>query len=180
MGFAELEEILGSLKKGAPGYDGVGKDILFTSLPFISHSLLHILNLSLSQGIFPDELKIANIIPLFKAEDPMLFNNYRPVSLLSIFSKIFEKMMYKRLVEFLEKQHILYSKQFGFRKKHSTYMPIMLLVDKLVRAMEKGEFVLGIFLDFSKAFDTVDHEIFFTNCLIMVFEDMQMIFSNPI
>ena len=96
-----------------------------------------------------------------KAEDPMLFNNYRPVSLLSIFSKIFEKMMYKRLVEFLEKQQILYSKQFGFRKKHSTYMPIMLLVDKLVRAMEKGEFVLGIFLDFSKAFDTVDHKILF-------------------
>ena len=161
MGIAELEEILGSLKKGAPGYDGVGKDILFISLPFISHSLLHILNLSLAQGIFPDELKIANIIPLFKAEDPMLFNNYRPVSLLSIFSKIFEKMMYKRLVEFLEKQQILYSKQFGFRKKHSTYMPIMLLVDKLVRAMEKGEFVLGIFLDFSKAFDTVDHKILF-------------------
>ena len=157
--YAELQEILCSLKKCAPGYDGIGKDVLFLSLPFICHTLVHLLNLSLSQGIFPDELKVANIIPLFKSDDPMLFNNYRPVSLLSIFSKIFEKVMYKRLVEFLEQQNILYDKQFGFRKKHSTYMPIMLLVDKLVRAMERGDFVIGIFLDFSKAFDTVDHKI---------------------
>ncbi len=88
--------------------------MLFLSLPFICHNLVHLLNLSLSQGIFADELKVANIIPLFKSDDPMLFNNYRPVSLLSIFSKIFEKVMYKRLVEFLEQQNILYDKQFGF------------------------------------------------------------------
>ena len=157
--YEELQEILDSLNRCAPGYDGISKDILFLSLPFICHSLLHMINLSLSQGVFPDEMKLANIIPLFKAEDPMLFNNYRPVSLLSIFSKLYEKVMYKRLMDFLEEQKILYNKQFGFRKGHSTYMPIMLLVDRLVRAMERGDFVIGLFLDFSKAFDTVDHKI---------------------
>ena len=62
------------------------------------------------QGVFPDELKIANVIPLYKCEDPMKFNNYRPVSLLSILSKVYEKVMYNRLIEFLETEKILHEK----------------------------------------------------------------------
>ena len=89
----------------------------------------------------------------------MKFNNYRPVSLLNILSKIFEKAMYSRLIDFLETQKILIQQQFGFRKQHSTYMALMILVDKLTKALENGEYVLGVFLDFSKAFDTVDHNI---------------------
>ena len=104
-------------------------------------------------------MKTANIIPLFKADDPMLFNNYRPVSLLSIFSKIFEKAMYTRLVDFLEMHKVLYDKQFGFRKNHSSYMAHMILVDNLIKALQDREYVIGVFLDFSKAFDTVDHSI---------------------
>ena len=155
----EYEEILASLKQCSPGYDGFNKDILFLSLPNIGILLLYLLNLSLSQGVFPDELKIANVIPLFKADDPMRFNNYRPVSLLSIFSKIYERAMCTRLTDFLEFHKILYEKQFGFRKQHSAYMAHMLLVDNLIKALQNEEFVIGVFLDFSKAFDTVDHSI---------------------
>ena len=105
------------------------------------------------------ELKLANILPLYKSEDPYSFNNYRPVSLLCVLSKVFEKVMYDRLLEFLEIHKLLFAGQFGFRKQHSSYMALMILIDKLISSLDKGEMVIGIFLDFSKAFDTVDHEI---------------------
>ena len=89
----------------------------------------------------------------------MVFNHYRPVSLLCVLSKVFEKIMYERLLKFLENLKLLYSEQYGFRRKHSTYMALLTLMDKLVNALEKKEIVVGIFLDFSKAFDTVDHDI---------------------
>ena len=85
----EFDDIISSLKKCAPGYDEIDKDTLLLSFPHVKTIVLHLVNISLSQGIFPDELKIANVIPLFKADDSMRFNNYRPVSFLSIFSKIF-------------------------------------------------------------------------------------------
>ena len=155
----ELDDILKTLRKCAPGYDEINIDIFNLCLPCIKHSLLYILNLSLLHGVFPNELKIAKVLPLFKSDDPMKFNNYRPVSLLSILSKIFEKAMYSRLVNFLEMHKILYEKQFGFRKKRSTDMALMILVDNLIKSLGNGEYVLGVFLDFSKAFDTVDHSI---------------------
>ena len=89
----------------------------------------------------------------------MLFNHYRPVSMFCILSKVFEKIMYDRLLNSLERYKILYDKQYGFRKKHSTYMALITLMDKLTNAIENGEYVIGIFLDFSKPFDTVNHDI---------------------
>ena len=155
----ELTDIVNNLRKCSAGYDEINKDILDISLPFIQGTLLYLLNQSLLQGIFPDELKIANVTPIFKADDSAKFNNYRPVSVLSTLSKIFERVMYNRLIDFLETHKILYEKQFGFRKQHSTYMALMILIDKLIKCMENGEIVIGVFLDFSKAFDTVDHSI---------------------
>ena len=89
----------------------------------------------------------------------MLFNNYRPVSLLCILSKVFEKIMYSRLLNFLKHYKVLISNQFGFRKSHSSYMVLMVMINELTNALENGDYVIGIFLDFSKAFDTVNHEI---------------------
>ena len=127
------------------------------SIEFIIDPLTHICNQPLMEGIFPQQLKIANVIPLYKSDDPMHFNHYRPVSLLCILSKVFERIMYVRLLKFLEKMKIIYEKQFGFRKHHSTYMALILLMDKITKSLNKGEFVVGGFLDFSKAFDTVNH-----------------------
>ena len=94
---AEIRRLIMSLKSSAPGYD-IRSSILNMSLPFICTPLTYISNLSLQEGVFPGELKIANVIPLFKSDDPELFNNYRPVSLLCTVSKVFERIMYNRLL----------------------------------------------------------------------------------
>ena len=116
-------------------------------------------NLSLEQGTFPNHLKIAKVIPLFKSGDNTLISNYRPVSLLPLFSKILEKIVVNRLMDFINQNQILYKYQFGFRKKHNTNLALTVLVDKILSALESGEVVLGVFLDFSKAFDMVNHTV---------------------
>ena len=157
----EVINIVNYLKPSSPGYDEISADILRLILPSICKPLVNILNLSLTLGIFPTELKVANVIPLYKTDDPMLFNDYRPVSILCILSKVFEKVMYSRLPQFLDTYQILYEKQFGFRKQHSTYMALLTLIDKISKCVQNGDFVVGIYLDFSKAFDTVNHDILF-------------------
>ena len=155
----EIIRLVQSLKEAAAGYDGLSSSILKLSLSHISRPLTYICNLSLVEGVFPDEMKITNVIPLFKCDDQEMFNNYRPVSLLCSLSKVFEKIMYNRLIDFLDKHSLLFSFQFGFMKFHSTYMAIMMMADKLTNYLDNGDFIFGVFLDFSKAFDTVDHDI---------------------
>ena len=116
-------------------------------------------NLSFEQGVFPDELKIAVITPLYKAKDPMFFNNYRPISLLYVFSKIFERLMYNRILNFINRHKLFNNFQFGFRNNHSTFMALIILIENLVYALDNGKCAVGIFLDFQEAFDTVDHSI---------------------
>ena len=123
---------------------------------------MSILNISIIKGVFPDELKIARVVPLFKSGDLMLFSNYRPVSVLPIFSKILEKLMYSRLISFINKHKLLYCHQFGFRADHLPNLALIFLIDKISTALERGDFVLGLFLDFSKAFVTVNHNISFS------------------
>ena len=137
-------------------------NVFKTILQFITQPLAFICNQSLTEGMFHNQLKLANGLQLYKADDPMLFNYYRPVSLLCVLSKIFEKVMYTRLLDCLENFKILYSNQFRFRKGHSTNMALMILMDKITNSLENGEFVVGVFLDFSKASDTVSHDILLT------------------
>ena len=155
----EVIKIISSLKDGAPGADNVSASSLKLVINDIADPITHICKLSLTQGCFPSELKIAKIIPLFKSKDPCVFSNYRPISLLSVFSKVLEKIMYDRLYSYLIKFEILYIYQFGFQKNKSTYMAMICLLDKLTHALEKGEVAIGVFIDFQKAFDTVDHTI---------------------
>ena len=145
-----------SLKNGAAGYDDISAYKLKSCIQFVSEPLGYLCNRSLIEGFFPRELKLANVVPLFKSGDPMLFTNYRPVSLLSVISKVFENVMYTRLLNFIDTYNILINNQFGFRKSHSSYMALMALTNEISNAMENGDHVVGIFLDFSKAFDTVD------------------------
>ena len=155
----EIIKIIQDLKIGAPGYDEINASVLKLVSCHVVVPLVYLCNLSIDQGIFPKELKLANVLPLYKTDDPFLFNNYRPVSVLSILSKVFEKIMYSRLMEYLETYKILINNPFGFRKYHSSHMALMLLMDDLITSLEKGDIVMGVFLDFSKAFDTVNHDI---------------------
>jgi len=155
----ELKNILTNLKCGAPGADDIPPSVLrFCSEPILE-ILAHIINLSFAQGKFPNELKIAKVVPIFKSGDPNNVNNYRPISLLSSISKVFEKCMATRLMEFIARHEILYQYQFGFRPNHSTNMALHLLVDKISQALDKNESFVGVALDFSKAFDTVNYPI---------------------
>ena len=128
-------------------------------LAAINQPPVYILNMSLSEGLFPDELKIVNVVPIYKADYSMQFNNYSLVSLLCVLSKVFEKVVYTRLSSFLESQKILFDKQFGFRKQHSTCMALLILMDKPIKSIECRNYIIGVFLDFPKAFDVVNHSI---------------------
>ena len=135
--------------------------IVKQSIHLISEPLTRIINLSIYHGIVSDEMKIARVIPAFKSDDQSLFTNYRPVSVLPSFSKFLERIIYNRLVHYLQSFNILCDNQYGFRKDHSTSLAIIDLYDKISTAFDQGEFAIGLFLDLSKVFDTVDHAILF-------------------
>ena len=109
-------------KNTATGYDEINSMLLKLSIEFIVNPLTHICNMSLSEGVIPDRMKIANVKPLYKADDPLCFNHYRPVSLLCVLSKVFEKMMYKRLHNFLEKNQYLKANKLSLHIKNTHYM----------------------------------------------------------
>ena len=117
--------------------------------------------MSFTHGVFPGDLKIAKVIPLFKSGDHLKVNNYRPVSILTVLSKVLEKLMYNRLMAFIEKFKILYDFQFGFRKAHSTAMALMSVYDQILKALQNESYSIGVYLDISKAFDTINHDILF-------------------
>ena len=119
----------------------------------------HIFNLSLDSGVFPKKMKIAIVIPVYKKDDSLDCNKYRPISFLPNISKIFEKLIKDRLSKFLEESKCLFPKQFGFRNKHSTTHALIDLTETIRKACDNDEFACGVFLDFKKAFDTVNHKI---------------------
>ena len=121
--------------------------------------LKYIFNLSLQQGIFPENLKIARVSPVYKKDEEFLLTNYRPISAPPCLSKLLERIMYNRLFKYLSENSILYKTQFGFQTPHSTEHAILLLVNQLYQSFDESKFTLGIFIDLSKAFDTVDHKI---------------------
>ena len=112
--------------------------------------------------VWASVLKIAKIIPIFKTGNQSFFTNYRPISLLTNFSKLFEKVMQIRLTLFIEQCEILYRFQFGFRSNHSTLHSLVSLINNVATAIDRNQIAAGVFIDLSKAFDTLDHEILFT------------------
>ena len=155
----EVASIIKSLKISSAGWDSISACVVKTTYDAFLTPLTHVMNLSVTTGVFPNELKVARVIPIFKSGDATSFSNYRPVSVLPLFSKILESLMFKRLISFVNEYGLLYQHQFGFRTYHSPNLALIYLIDKVSNALEDGDYVLGLFLDFSKAFDTVNHDI---------------------
>ena len=155
----EILNIISNLKNTSNGWDDISCSIMKETAQYFISPLLHTINLSFNKGIVPHEHKIAHVVPIFKNGDLTEVNNYRPISILPFFSKILEKLMYNRLIDFFDKYDILHQNQFGFRTKHSTNIALAYLINKIVTAHDKKDIVLGVFIDLKKAFDTVNHDI---------------------
>ena len=156
----EVLDIINALpiKKGT-GPASIPMKLLNIVADIIVIPLCRIINASFKTGIFPDVIKVAKVIGLHKGGSTEELNNFRPISLLSIFDKIMEKIMHKKLYNFLEEHKILYEKQFGFRKKNSTAHSLIEITEKIKDSIDNGKFGCGIFIDLKKAFDTVNHKI---------------------
>ena len=122
-------------------------------------SLITIFNKSFELGIYPDLFKVAKVIPLHKNGAKDNSDNYRPILLLPVLSKVLEKLMFKRMTGFVNKENLLNMKQFGFREEHSTQNTITTLVSDVLDGFKSKLFTLALFIDLRKAFDTIEHEV---------------------
>jgi len=145
--------------KDSYGYDEISSRILKISAPCVLSLLTYIFNKILSTGIFLERLKFSEVRPLFKKGDVTEFSNYRPISLLTSFSKIIEKIIYKRLYSYLNDNNILVDDQYGFREKLSTEMTTYTLVNNVLSSLDRRNLVGGLFCDLQKVVDCVNPEI---------------------
>ena len=155
----EVRDIIRSLNPVGGGFDKISTELLHSTYLSIIHHLTFFFNLCLSTAVFPDQLKIAVIKPIYKAGERNMFNNYRPISLLPIFSKILEKIIHSQLSLYIDKHNIINPLQFGFRKNHSTYMPIAHMVDQITSSLQEKFITCVLYVDLKKAFDTVSKDI---------------------
>ena len=155
----ELHKLINDLKPGkSPGLDGITASVVKHVRTIIAPILAYLYNLSFTSGVFPKILKHAVVIPIFKKGCPKNPSNYRPIALLSVFSKLLEKAMKKRLVSFLEKNKLFHWNQYGFRNNNSTEDAVLNMLTQIYSGLDSNSSVIGIFLDLMKAFDTVNHK----------------------
>ena len=143
----------------APDLFGISAKIVKMGGYVMDNIISYLFNMSIDHGNFPSFLQNAKVIPCHKDDSRLEMCNYRPISLLPTISKIFEKLMYTRLIEFINKHNILYEYQFGFQSGMSTEYAVNALLNNIINTLENKEYGVCIFLDFAKAFDTVNHEI---------------------
>ena len=145
--------------KASSGVDGISPILLKHIKNEICRPVTLILNQCLTNGIFPDKLKIAKVVPIHKTDDETMFNNYRPISILPTLSKVFEKVIFNQVNEHFHVNNLYFSSQYGFRKKHSTELAVLEVTYRITNQLDHSITPMNIYLDLSKAFDTLDHDI---------------------
>ena len=156
----EVRKLISALpNKRSSGHDNIDNILLKKFQLEIAPVLADIFNQSISTGVFPDIMKLAEVVPLFKSNDRTLTENYCPISLLITISKILEKIVYRHTYTFLQKHGLLYDSQYGFQSAHSCENAITELVGQVIKAQEMGKHTAALFLDLSKAFDTLEHMV---------------------
>ena len=157
---SEILSIIDKLaSKDTTGWDCISNRIVKYIKHEIVSPLTKLINKSLELGVFPDSMKLAHITPLYKSGSECLNTNYRPISLLPVLSKIFEKVMYSRIYSFLQSTNQLFKSQYGFCKHHSCENAVQELLSVITKGFDWKEYTAALFLDLSKAFDTLDHQI---------------------
>jgi hypothetical protein len=157
---SEVLEVMSSLQnKTSTDFSGLSANFIKQFSYELAKPLQHIINLSLLNSVVPSQMKIAKVVPIHKGGSRGSMDNYRPISLLSCFSKILEKVVCNRLCSFLETHNILSGAQFGFRPGHSTIHPMLHFVNHVSTALNNKEHTIAIFCDLRKAFDSCDHKI---------------------
>ena len=147
---SEIISICRNMKDCSSGWDQILPRVVKSTYQNFIVPIMHVMNLSIINGVVPNELKVAKVVPIYKCGDRRLINNYRPVSVLPCFSKILEKLMYNRISNFIHKHNLLNEYQFGFRQKRSTNQALIVLLDKITAALDNGDIVLGVFLTLVK------------------------------
>ena len=156
----EVSEVISNLKNTkSKGSDNIPITLIKNCSVELSSILAYLNNQSFLDGIFPSVLKIAKVIPVHKNDDVCCISNYRPISVLTAFSKVSEKLVCVRLNKYISENAILHSSQYGFREKLSTSMALLKLTEDVSRSIDDGNLTVGVFIDLAKAFDTVDHKI---------------------
>ena len=156
----EIQNLINSLpNKRSSGHDNINNLLLKDIKLSVVVPLSIIFNMSLNEGSFPNKMKVADTVPLFKGKDRSLVDNYQPISLLITISKLLEKLMHKRLYSFLEGNELIYNSQYGFRPNHSCENAVSELLSVILKGYEQQKSTVAVFLDLSKAFDTLSHEI---------------------
>ena len=157
---AELMSVLKKVKASkAPGLDKISSKLLKAAGDSIIESLMYLFNLVLNTGIFPDDMKLAKVTPIYKSGERTNCGNYRPISIISVVAKILEKIIYNQIFDFLKQNSILVIQQSGFRPLHSTETTLLHSANQCLINMDKGLINGFLSLDLKKAFDTVDHKI---------------------
>lgn len=155
----EVLTLINNSRETAAGYDQLPMTLIKKAASALAPLLTHVFNLSIVTGVFPQPLKIARVTPIHKSGPIDLCPNYRPVSVLVSISKLLERIVYNQLMTFINDQNLLTNSQYGFRPGRSTEAALLSFTDHVLNAFDNGSYTISVFLDLSKAFDTVEHSI---------------------
>ena len=147
--------------KGSSGHDRINNLVLKEISEYICTPLAYLFNESMTTGVFPDMMTIAEVVPLYKGKSRYEVENYRPISLLLTISKLLEKLIYSRVYNFLISSNQLYESQYGFQRNHACEHAVGEFISEVVKNCQLGNITVGIFLDLSKAFDTLEHSVIY-------------------